>query len=159
MPGPSSEASGSGRTGIQAAPTPIIAAVGRDRDTASRAGGLVQAAEQPRGERTRILRPRYHTDSLGARCRTICRFQSHLRKLSAVLLIQNLSDLEQLASMTENNAQLNEMNRSLKTRLVADKWSNYRKGVSTVVVKGTSTSDVLLLLKTGSDHMLRWKTG
>jgi hypothetical protein len=41
---------------------------------------------------------------------------------------------------------------------VADKWSNYRKGVSTVVVKGTSTSDVFLLLKTGYDHMLKWKT-
>jgi hypothetical protein len=47
----------------------------------------------------------------------------------------------------------------LEKLVVADKWSNYRKGVSTVVVKGTSTSDVLLLLKTGSDHIPEWKTG
>jgi hypothetical protein len=47
----------------------------------------------------------------------------------------------------------------LEKLVVADKWSNYRKGVSTVVVKGTSTNDVLLLLESGSDHMPEWKTG
>ncbi|KAJ9095931.1 hypothetical protein QFC20_006532 [Naganishia adeliensis] len=75
MPAQLPEVSGSGRSGNPAAPAAVNGTVERERESASKTSGLVQATEQLRGVE------RY------------------------------------LGSMTEKNAQLSEINRSLKTRL------------------------------------------